>query len=218
MELLVKFVLSLAKLLKNPVAWFSKQPWFLRMMWSLSLIPLISAVSILSYQKMAPQFNGQANKAELVAAGSIQPLKEEMNKLHDAQIKEILSLREDVAALKKLLQPSSTVDAIIDNSDSVLGTQTQTAVGENLRQRLEKFATDNRDDSTKLAYTIDGQDEVVVYLKPATSTKQITNLIPDTFYVVTQENEDWLQIDLDNGQSGWIEKKFVMTLPIHENN
>lgn len=215
MKLLVKFILSLEKLLKNPVSWFSQQPWPLRMAWSLLLIPLISAVSILSYQNLAPQFNGQANQD---TATSIQNLQTEMTKLQQAQLKEILALREDVSTLKKLLQPASTAEVNLDNSETVLGAEDQTAVSENLRQRLEKLAADNGDDSTKLAYIIDSQEEVPAYAQPAISAKKITNLVPDTFYVVNQENEDWLQLDLGSGQAGWIEKKFVMTLPIHEKN
>jgi uncharacterized protein YgiM (DUF1202 family) len=207
MRSVVRLVLSLEKFVNNPLEWFGQQAWLLRIMLPVILIIAISATSIFGYQKMS-QFKNQASDAAgSVAAGTnvdTQNLEVEIKKLHDSQIKEILSLRQDIAKLQRLVKNSDEVDLTEDDSQQVLGELQET----NDPNSVEK--------ETKLVLLVVDEDEAPVYAQPTNTSKKVASFQPDIFYFYVLEKNDWVQIDLGDKKTGWIEKKFVIILPINE--
>jgi len=206
MKFLIRLVLSLEKLVKNPVKWFDHQPWLFRTMLVLLLIPLISSISIISYQKISLKNNSDHAYQELTQEMS--EMRQDLEKFHDSQLKEISYLSEDIARLK---QTSTT-----DTGESVLGAQ-DLGIEENLRQRLQDTALTEGD--AKLAYIkTDTDKEVVVFDSPNTASQRLAILETGSFYPALTEKDDWQQISLSDEQIGWVKKEFIIKFPINENN
>jgi hypothetical protein len=52
-----------------------------------------------------------------------------------------------------------------------------------------------------------------VFEKPKSSTKIIGSLIYDTIYFYRQKTDGWYQLDLDGGQTGWVQSQFLKEFP-----
>jgi len=221
--MMTKFLLSLEKLIKNPVSWFDKQSWFLRMVLILTIIPITSAASILGYRYLLPKFdqNSQTNESLSV---SINDMRAEMKKYHETEVQELIDLRENISELNRLLKVTSKIDSN-ENEKLVLGAQTLDSVNENLRQKLKEYVDknyssellNNANNISSLAYIII-DDNALLFSEPTTTSKKITNFDQGAFYPALQENNDWQQIELADGSPAWIEKKYIIIFPINENN
>jgi uncharacterized protein YgiM (DUF1202 family) len=203
MHLIAKFILSIEKLLKNPISWLDKQPWILRMFFSLAIVPLISAASIFSYQKIMPKYFAELGTNQNIQPADQTELLQTLEKYHDSQIQEILYLREEIVALKKILQTTNNLPS------DVLGEQTET-----IENNLETLV----DPDIELVFIKSISDGGVLYTQPSTSSKKITDFDLGMFYPVLDKKDNWYQIDLGNNTSAWVEQKNVVSLPEHENN
>ena len=213
MKYLARLVLSIENLLKNPVNWFDKQPWLLRMIVLLTLVPAISAASILSYQKFY-QFSSSTSGTDqaTLTSSDMEKLEKTLEKYHDSQVEEILYLREEVIELKQALKLSG-------DSDEVLGAQDSKKTDDDLRQRLEKFSSENlKNPDMKSAYIISDSPDVVMYSSPSTSSELVDDFEVGTFYPALEQKDNWQEIDFGDGNTAWIDTKYIIIFPIDENN
>jgi hypothetical protein len=222
MQFLIKLLLSLEKLLKNPIQWFDGQIWIVRMILVLSLVPLISVVSIFSYQKLSlDALTGSG--LSLDTAQSITKLNEEIARQHETEIEELILLRENIATLNKLLMVTSKIDVENDDTNLVLGVQDSEQITNNLRQRLQDYIdnkyliTSEIDSDLTLAYVKIAENSAA-FLEPSINSAKIEDFEQGVFYPALDEKGDWQQIELADGQKAWIEKQYIMLFPVHENN
>ena len=54
---------------------------------------------------------------------------------------------------------------------------------------------------------------VDVYEKASTSSKIINSIAYDAIYFYTTKNDSWYQLNLDGGQSGWVQSQFLKEYP-----
>ena len=152
MKSLARLILSVEKMLRNPVKWFNDQPWFIRFILVLGLIPCISAISIISYQQYASAENQGQDSSEIE---QIKVLQEEMNRNHEAQLQELIYMREEIAGLKELIELSNDISIEEGEKSFVLGIN-DGEVNDNLRQRvLDYVLTDHDETATKSAQDSD---------------------------------------------------------------
>ncbi len=224
MPMLTKILLTAEKIINNPVKWFNEQSWHIRMILILTIIPMISSVSILSYQYQLPKFS-QDSQPNGISQQSINDLQEEMKRYHETEIQELILLRENISELNRLLQVTSKVENN-ENEKLVLGAQTLDSVNENLRQKLKAYISNNYSED-KLAQTSNTanslayakiDDNTQAFTHPTITSKKILNFEQGAFYPTVSENEEWQQIELKDGSTAWIEKKYIILFPINENN
>lgn len=211
MNLLIRLILSIEKLIKNPIKWFDAQPWLVRMLAVLLLVPSISAVSIRAYQEnMIP---GLPPITESNSGLSEAKLEEILEKHQNTQVEEILHLREEVSALKETVQ----LLAQESGSELVLGaTDTDTKLS--LKERLESISASTLSDPNIASVYIRTDDQnVAVFTEARHNSKKITDFQVGTFYPALEETNGWQQIDLGDGRTGWIETKYIIRFPIDEN-
>jgi hypothetical protein len=222
MSFLIKLIISLEKLIINPVQWFDKKPWTVRTILVLLLVPLISAISILSYQKLYPGFSAGAD-LDPNTAQSIAALSEEMQRQHETQLEELVLLHENIATLNRLLMSTGMIDAENRDESLVLGAQDSEEINDNIRQRLKDYieneysSTNSASDSAMLAY-VEIDENAMAYAEPSVSAKKITNFEQGNLYPALSEKNGWQQIELDDGQKAWIEKQYIILFPVHANN
>jgi uncharacterized membrane-anchored protein YhcB (DUF1043 family) len=218
MHFFVKLILSLEKLVKNPVSWFSQKSWLFRTTLVMLLIPIISMISIVSYQQYAllDQENSQDNCQ--ISSQELSDLRQDLEKFHNFQIEELAHLGKDIAQLKQQSLYASSEDLSLDEAEigAVLGTE-DSQVEENLRQRLQD-ATLTATDNTAWVYINTDYKQVTVFSKASDSSEKITIIEPGFFYPALEEKNGWQQIELVDGQLGWIENKYIIKFPINENN
>lgn len=209
MRILARLILSLEKLIKNPVSWFDKQPWLYRFFLVFFLIPLISVISIAQYEKLV------LNKTEDSLQNSneqlkteIFELKQEIVRLYDVQMEELAYISADIGQIKKSLVSENSEDLSLYKKSPVLGI-------ENVSQKLKDASL--KGDDVEIAYVKTETDGVDVFISPSETAKKLTTLEVGSFYPALRESGDWQQIDLRDGQFGWIKKEFIIKFPVNEN-
>lgn len=205
MKILARFVLSLEKLLKDPIGWSNNQPWLLRVALVVLIIPFISIVSITSYKNIyLNEKNINSNISEQSTQEIIQ-LRKDLERFHNSQIEELAYLSEDIAKLKKS-----------KNSDSdVLGVNDE-QVTQNLKMRIENIDLSKADKD--LVYIKTDISGARAFIEPSSSSQKLETLELGSFYPSLLEKEDWQQIDLGDGNLGWVENKFIIKFPLDEKN
>lgn len=118
------------------------------------------------------------------------------------------------------------------STSSATNTQTEIILREliNLRKDLaasleqsakEQTTTNTSPDPTLSASLLNGMvkinssqwEKLDVYEKPLTSSKIINSIVYDTIYFYTQKQNGWYQLNLDNGQLGWVQAQFLKEFP-----
>lgn len=219
MKNLARFILSMQKMVENPVSWFDSRSWLVRMLLVISLVPTIGVVSIFGYQKLLPKF-GVAPQLETPTQQAIVEMQNELKKQSEINAKELSQLRENIAELNRKLIVTSMIDD--ENIDPILGAQDVENVNANLRDRLQEYldgtdldSNNNQASSSAFVY-VDPDKNPVAFSKPSRNSQEV-DLEPGLFYPALLGEDAWQQIDIGRGQNAWIEKKYIIVFPVNDN-
>lgn len=212
MKTLALIILSIEKLGVDPIGWFSTKPWLFKLLFIIITIPLISIQSIFWYEKITYTKN-LAQKSELeTQLNLLLEIKQNQAKLLDEQAHEFADIKKDIAIFKEIYNTS--LDATI--TEDVLGAQTA-VINENLRDRLQTSEVDATTHvGTTQIYIRSDLKNIAAFTQPSSSSSAILGFDTTSMYPALSEKGDWQQIDLGEGKTAWIEKKFILKLPINE--
>ena len=206
MRNIVRFYLSLEKLVKNPVDWFHQRNWLVRYLTLLLLIPPIAVASISSYSSYLQSSSSGVEPIHSETYKELVRLRENFHAANQDQKQEIEKLNHELTALKQSLAKNSTLD---DQDElQVLGTKNNLTASESatLEQNLVI--------PTQIVRLVKNNDQdITVFSSPQTSSQPVTTLSSDTIHFYLDKQNDWYQIDLENDQSGWVEARYVSELP-----
>lgn len=180
-----------------------------------TFVPIISSVSILSYQSfLAKELVKQdGNPQEQLTKADLEQI---LEKYQDSQVEEILLLKIEINELKQAI---NLANGNLDfESDDVLGVQDTANSIENLKKRLTKTSISPEDLELKSVYIKTEEPGITMHVSPSITSKEIKDFKIGMLYPALKQQDNWQEIDFGNGQSAWIDKKYIINFPIDENN
>lgn len=195
MKYLVRFYLQLEELLKNPVAWFSRQPWIIRLLTISLMVPLITLSSIGWYSGRDESLQQQAELLQQIHIDLLS-FKEDSKKNDQQQLDDISFLKKEVTDLKK----SMIIQQLDEEpSDEALGGQVVSSL-------------EDTPDLPIVQILGNGTTPIAVYEKASSSSPIISSVEGNSLYFYLTKKDGWYELDLHRGKRGWVQADSILEL------
>lgn len=187
MDLIAQFVVSLARLITNPVAWFARKNWLVRLALTLVIVPAVSLSTLIWTNHLMVWTQPHA-------APDTTQLEQRLEHI-EQQISELAA---DPPATAAAIGGGNWDAAVLSSDQSILG--------------ASQAAQTETDAPQVVIFIPQEVSQIPVFQEPTIDAQLVTQIDGGNIFFVLDQQPDWYLISLDYQQTGWVQAEFAFEL------